>query len=135
MKTADLISRLKKVKKTGPRRWVACCPAHADKTPSMVITETDKTVLVHCFSGCSTEEILGAVGMTFDDLYPDHRELVRPGKIPISDALRCIAFEALVVTASAGTMRDRPLTEEEMARLVQASGRIQAAMTMSGVSE
>ncbi|OGA36836.1 MAG: DNA primase [Betaproteobacteria bacterium RIFCSPLOWO2_12_FULL_62_13b] len=71
--TADaLLSRLNHVKRTGPGRWLARCPAHEDKSPSMSIRELDDgRVLLHDFAGCSIEEILGAVGMTFDALFPE----------------------------------------------------------------
>ena len=129
----DFLSRLQKVRKTGPDRWTACCPAHDDKGPSLSIKATSETILFHCFAGCSAEEVLGAVGMTFSDLYPDHREHIKPQRLSAQDALSCIAFESIVVVASAGTLRERPLTEDEVTRLVQASGRIQAALSMAGV--
>ena len=135
MKTQELLSRLQKVKRTSSNSWVACCPAHEDRMPSMTIKETPETVLIHCFAGCSTDEVLGAVGMTFEDLYPDHHDHIRPQKLNASDALRCIAFESLVVVASAGTMRQRDLSKDEMERLVTASGRIQASLEMAGVRE
>lgn len=135
MNASDFLSRLQKVRKTSRDSWVACCPAHEDRSPSMTVKETPETILIHCFAGCSTESILGAVGMTFDDLYPDHRETVKPGKLSANDALRCIAFEALVAAASAGTMRERSLTEDEVSRLMQASSRIQAALDMAGVTQ
>ncbi len=135
MKTQELLSCLLRVKRTSSNSWVACCPAHEDRSPSLTIKETPETVLLHCFAGCSTDEILGAVGMTFDDLYPDHREHIKPQRLSAPDALRCVAFESLVVVASAGTMRERDLTSDEMSRLVTASARIQAAIEMAGVRE
>lgn len=130
MKVNELLSRLKKVKRTGEGRYVACCPAHEDKSPSMTIYVTPKTVLLHCFAGCEASEILGAIGMEFSELYADHREHTRDSRISARDALEAIAFEALVVVATAGTMRQRNLSPDEMARLVLASGRIQAAREM-----
>lgn len=133
MKIQQLLDSLTKVRRTGPDRWIACCPAHDDNGPSLTIKATSETVLIHCFAECSTEEVLGAVGMTFSDLYPDHQELVKPQRLSAPDALRCIAFEAKVAAASMGTMRQRPLTEKEQARLIKASSRIQAALDMAGV--
>jgi hypothetical protein len=130
MKINELLGALTKVRKTGPDRWVACCPAHEDRSPSLTIAVKPDTILLHCFSGCDTESILGAVGMTFSDLYPDHDRLVKPSRINPRDAIEALAFESLVIVASAGTMRQRNLTEKEMARLVQASSRIQAARDM-----
>lgn len=133
MKLREFLSALDKLKRTGEGRWIACCPAHDDKSPSMSIKATPETFLVHCFAGCSVDAILGAVGMTFDDMYPDHREHIAPQKLSAHDALRCVSFEALVAVATMGTMRQRELTTEEQNRLVRASGRIQAAMDMAGV--
>ena len=133
MKLNQFISALSKVRKTGPDSWVACCPSHKDKSPSLAIKATPETMLIHCFAGCSTEEILDAVGMTFDDLYPDHGRTVKPHKLHPRAALECIAFESLVVAASGYALRSRPLTVTEMERLVQATSRIQAAAEMAGV--
>jgi len=41
----------------------ACCPAHDDKDPSLVVTELhDGRVLLKCWSGCGTVDILSALG-------------------------------------------------------------------------
>jgi 5S rRNA maturation endonuclease (ribonuclease M5) len=51
--------------------WTACCPAHDDKNPSLSITEaTDGKVLLHCFAGCSSENVVSALGITMSDLFP-----------------------------------------------------------------
>jgi len=36
-----LLSRLAKARQSGTGRWVACCPAHDDKRPSLSIRELD----------------------------------------------------------------------------------------------
>ena len=46
---SDILPHLDKVKKIGDR-YVACCPVHNDRNPSMTITEQDGRVLMHCFS-------------------------------------------------------------------------------------
>ena len=38
--------------------WIACCPAHADRTPSLSLTEEDGLLLVHCHAGCSQEAVI-----------------------------------------------------------------------------
>ena len=51
--------------------WVARCPAHDDKTPSLSITEGDDgRVLVHCHAGCPADAICEAVGLKMTDLMP-----------------------------------------------------------------
>jgi DNA primase len=36
-----LITRLEGVKRTGPGRYTARCPAHHDKSPSLVVAERE----------------------------------------------------------------------------------------------
>ena len=41
----------------------ACCPAHEDKDPSLVVTELhDGRVLLKCWAGCGAADILSALG-------------------------------------------------------------------------
>jgi hypothetical protein len=66
-----LLSRLDGVRQTGPDRWIARCPAHDDGRASLSLRELDDgRVLLHDFAGCAVEEVLAAVGLTFDDLFP-----------------------------------------------------------------
>lgn len=135
----DLLQHLNKIKRTGPNRWMACCPAHDDKSPSLTIRELDDgRVLVHCFSGCSIEEILSSVGLTFSDLYPEQEiQHGRPERrpFPAVDVLRAIAFEALVVAlAGSSLLAGQPFTPTDRARLTLAVGRIQSALAAAGVA-
>jgi hypothetical protein len=58
---AEHIARhLNKGRKT-QNGWVACCPAHEDNNPSLSITQSDDQVLVHCFAGCSQEDVITAL--------------------------------------------------------------------------
>ncbi len=137
MSANELISRLQKVRRTGNGTWTACCPAHADKSPSLAVRETeDGRVLVKCFAGCDVESILDAIGLTFDDLFPEtheHRKSEsRP--FPASDVLRLIAKEALIVAATAKALTARKLTEVEYERSLEASALIQGALRASGVA-
>lgn len=66
------------VRETGSEQWTAHCPAHEDKHPSLGIATGDKggteKVLVHCLSGCTTEEVVAAWGLSMKDLYFDRDE-------------------------------------------------------------
>ncbi len=66
-----LLSKLPDAKRQG-KEWVARCPAHDDKRPSLSISEgEDGRALVHCHAGCKPEEILAALGMKLADLMPE----------------------------------------------------------------
>ncbi len=54
------------------RGWTACCPAHADREPSLSIGLGEQgQVLLKCFAGCPIERITEAMGLTLTDLFPD----------------------------------------------------------------
>ena len=133
-----LLSKLDKVKQRGRNNWQACCPAHADKAPSLSIRELDDgRILVHCFAGCSTHEIVQAVGMELADLFPPRdvgntRRERRP--FPAADALRAVGFEALVVFAAAAALASgEPLSAVDRDRLILAGERIQTALSGAGL--
>lgn len=82
MTVDQVLSRLKGVKPTGDAAWIARCPAHDDRDPSLSIgLGTDDRVLLTCHAGCSAEEIVGAVGLTMTDLFADDPK-DRNGRIP-----------------------------------------------------
>lgn len=46
------------------------CPAHEDKKPSFSVSLIDnEKILIHCFAGCSLEEICEAIGIQKKDLF------------------------------------------------------------------
>jgi hypothetical protein len=54
----------------GDKGWTALCPAHGDRRSSLSIAEGDNgTVLLKCFAGCETAEIVAALGLTTSDLF------------------------------------------------------------------
>ena len=59
--SAEIIADALHAKRTGPGRWMARCPAHDDRTPSLSITERNGSVLVHCFAGCRQSEVIEAL--------------------------------------------------------------------------
>jgi hypothetical protein len=75
-----LLARLERVKPSKPGSWIASCPTefhrYGDRSRGLSIREIDDgSVLLHCFGGCSTESVLTALGLTFNDLYPDKLEI------------------------------------------------------------
>ena len=72
MTVQDFLSRLKGVRQTGTDKWVACCPAHDDDNPSLgVAVGSDGRILVHCYTGCTAEQVVQAMGLTLRDLMPE----------------------------------------------------------------
>ncbi len=130
----DILPRLEKVKKTGPNSWLACCPAHEDRSPSMTIAEgSEGRVVVRCFAECSIEEIVGAVGLGWEPWFPpkpiadDYAPPVRR-PFPAAAVLEALHAESMVVAVSAMNMANGiTLTPDDLARLKVASARILSA--------
>lgn len=76
-----LLNRLQGVHSRGSGKWSARCPAHADKSPSLSIRETDTKLLIHCFAGCAPKVIVEAMGLALTDLFTDSPGL--PNQHPI----------------------------------------------------
>jgi hypothetical protein len=50
--------------------WLGHCPAHEDRSPSLSIAEgRDGRVLMHCFAGCTVEEVCAVAGFELRDLF------------------------------------------------------------------
>jgi hypothetical protein len=79
--TANEIASLLDAHCTGTRRWMARCPSHDDRNPSLSIGEgRDGRVLVRCWAGCPTEAVLSKLGLRMSDLFdgpPPSPEQVR----------------------------------------------------------
>ncbi len=140
MTAEKLLERLEKVKCTGAGRWVARCPAHDDKHPSLAVTEKpDGIVLVKCFTGCGMDSIVGAVGLEPSDLFPDkppeplYEKAKKREFFHAKDVLAALEHEVLIVYCAANTIQRRGyLNDEEFERLGIASDRITGAMAYAG---
>jgi len=83
MSAEELLSRLQQVRRNGSG-WIALCPAHDDRSPSLSVREGDGgRVLLHCHAGCTAEQVCAALGLTVRDLMPlrengRHAAPVRP---------------------------------------------------------
>ena len=66
----ELLSRLEGAKRS-QAGWAARCPSHDDHNPSLSISEGDDgRILLHCWAGCRTADVLAALGMSWRDLFP-----------------------------------------------------------------
>lgn len=55
--------------------YSAKCPAHDDSSPSLSVKAGDnQPVVFHCFAGCSQDDILAALGLTWEDVSAPREE-------------------------------------------------------------
>lgn len=134
---SDILPALEKVKKTGRGNWLACCPAHEDRSPSMTIHEApDGRILVKCFAGCSFEEIKDAVGLGWEPWFPpkqadDFKSAIRR-PFPAADVLQALSAEAdLVATAACNLGNGFELTHGDKDRLLLAVQRIDEGIRLA----
>jgi hypothetical protein len=67
----DLLAKFDYAKESGGH-WMAKCPAHDDRTPSLSVKEgQDGAILLKCHAGCTTEAIVAALGLQMADLFPE----------------------------------------------------------------
>lgn len=137
MNSIALLERLHGVRETGPGRWVARCPAHEDRAPSLSIRELpDGRVLLHDFAGCDTGSVLEAVGLSLSDLFPDARpDYARPShsRLSAADVLALVAHEITVARVIINQIRrDRQLSESNWRRLDDAARRMDTVLGEAG---
>lgn len=115
-----VLVRLDKVKLNGAGKWLACCPAHDDKSPSLSIKETaDGTVLLKCWAGCTAAEITGAIGLELRDLFPgEHQPRRGPSKAAIEHERRIVSIGLSLLA------RDSTLSPSDLERLETARRRL-----------
>ena len=133
-----IIEKLESVRQTGPGRWLARCPAHNDKNPSLLVTLKPHGVwTLHCFTGCETADVLAAIGLTFTDLYPPtdrHHGPRQRQPFNALDVLRAVSHEATVAAiACADVVEGRELSGGDLKRVLTAYERIRQAVKMAEV--
>lgn len=121
----------------GLNRWMAKCPSHEDKKPSLRIAEAPNgTILLTCWAGCQAIEIVQSVGLTLGDLFPE-RDLRKLSKTEAADVRMLakrndveacaytIEHEAHVLMQCAIHMQaGRTPSQATLERLVQAYNRV-----------
>ena len=70
MRLEGFLSALNNVAQQGSQ-YYASCPAHEDKRPSLGVRQGDKGILVTCYAGCSTAQIVDAMGLSLVDLFQE----------------------------------------------------------------
>ena len=128
-KTERLLNQLDHVKQTGQGKWLACCPAHTDKSPSLAIKETaDGKMLLHCFAGCPVTDIVAAVGLELSDLMPDNTTYRKGAKQPRFnryELFEMLAFESVILSLAVRQLLNlEDLDEADLVRVLLAEDTI-----------
>lgn len=114
-----VLSCLDKVKPAGANKWKACCPAHDDKNPSLAISETtDGVVLLKCWTGCTTQNIVSAIGLELRDLFPGEKQ---PRRGPSKSA---IEHERMVYRIGKSLLKQGKLEGDDIERFKTAKQRL-----------
>ena len=82
-----VLARLEAVRTSDDRNWIARCPAHDDRNPSLSVgVGAEGRVLLKCHAGCSTLDIVSALGLQVRDLFVQGRPrpIVRKRRAPWS---------------------------------------------------
>jgi len=131
-----IITRLDGLKRTGQGRYISKCPAHDDRSPSLAVTEKEGNILIKCFAGCATEDVLASIGLTFADLYPErpaHHKAKSAAFNPY-DVLSCLVRESGIVEIAARQIAaGNPLSAEDAKRITLAHERLYDAAKTIGV--
>lgn len=152
MSAEALLARLDRVRRVGVGKFVARCPAHEDRGPSLAVAEVgDGRLLVHCFAGCTPLAVLDAIGLDFAALFPERDSDEagrRPGwrsapardvrqrteAIPPRTALIAITADAVETAVIAADLAEGRCTAESVrAQLFTLAGRIASALAMTEV--
>jgi hypothetical protein len=132
-----VLSRFERLRETGLGRYLAPCPAHKDRSPSLSIRVTDdQRILLHCFAGCCVEDVVAAIGLTMGDLFPERlrhqpSSTFKPPRLRPQEALMLLGHEISVVAILLGEVLeilksgDTP-SDIALARMGKAFSRIQS---------
>lgn len=89
MTLTQLLDKLQAVRRSGTG-WMARCPAHEDRNPSLSIDEREGRILLYCHAGCTVDAICAARGIRVSDLFSGPRPS-QPNPRIVRDAERQIA--------------------------------------------
>lgn len=98
------------------RQGMCCCPAHDDRTPSLSVGLTSNAILLHCFAGCTSDEVLEGLkryGIQPRDLFDGKGGPIASVAKPFGpDANACRLWREAVPLA--GTLGERYLAKRSI---------------------
>src|SRR5262245_44291980 len=91
MTAEAFLTKLTRVRRTR-LGWMAQCPAHRDRTPSLAISVgVGGRLLIYDYAGCRPAEVVRALGLTLGDLFAEPSigsPRPRPPRSPMAEARR-----------------------------------------------
>jgi hypothetical protein len=69
---ADDVAQLLEKPRKSSGGWVARCPVHDDRLPSLSIHDGKKGTILHCHASCRIADICAALGIKVAQLFPDY---------------------------------------------------------------
>lgn len=123
-----ILSCFNGVKDTGKGQYVALCPNHDDKHPSLYIKDAGNKVLLDCKAACPTGDVLSAAGLSMRDLFTDSRiQNYKPKQ-------RFNTFEEKIVLlmAEAALGRNDPIHPTDLQRIKTAISRLKGSYDKKG---
>ena len=109
MTVEELLPRLKGVRAVRSG-WVARCPAHEDRSPSLSASEGNGgRTLLHCFAGCTVEAICTALGIRVSELFAPSSEKREHAPLLVHRA-QCELIATGLRSRLTARDRERPVT-------------------------
>jgi len=123
-----ILPLLSGVRSRSDNRWLAFCPAHEDKNPSLSLLQTHDRLLMYCWAGCRVVDICAAIGIGLLELF--HNRHARPDPCVLrrrraADALESwrqteighvaddLRLRDMIIRKIDTALHDRALTEDE----------------------
>ncbi len=103
---ASFLSSLKKIRKSGDG-FIACCSGHDDRNPSLSVKLNEDKLLLHCFAGCSYEEILSGAGFKPSDFYEKGEVTLRLARVK-SSITKSTGYSDYALSVWNGAVYDAP---------------------------
>jgi hypothetical protein len=126
-----VLARLERVRPNGAGKWIALCPAHDDRNPSLAIKDDGDKVLLHCFAGCGNSDVLGAIGLDYKDLFADSLNPVAANDYKRKKLESIISDEKIVLMIARGSLDNGfELSQTDLDRVDLANKRIAKAKTV-----
>jgi len=107
-------------RQTGPDSYMSCCPAHKDRSPSLSIKGLpDGRVLLHCFAGCSWDEILMVCNLEPKDIMPAN-DNYQPLRSAVKAGERRFINDMTLLIAQSALDRGERLSESDKEAVLKA---------------